>query len=140
MARETKLTPKIAAAIVKHIAAGVPRKHAAAAEGIVEDTIYKWMRRGRKGTALDDPYVKFFYAMKKADAQSVIRRVKRIEQAGKDGTWQADAWHLERVHDKEFAGNKREIKELREQLAALIKAVESGKLATADPKVKEDTA
>ena len=131
MPRVLKLTPKVAASIVKNIAAGVPRKYAAESVGVTVDCLFKWLRKGRKSKDQTYVYVSLFYAVKKADADSVARRVKSIDKAGKEGAWQAHAWHLERCHSGEFALNRREVKEMKDRLDAILKAIDSGKLVPA---------
>ncbi len=48
MARPTKLTPKLSAAIVARISAGDHVETAAARNGIHKDTYYRWMRDGAR--------------------------------------------------------------------------------------------
>lgn len=123
MARRTKLTPAIHAAIVQAVAGGVPLEQAAALADIHCRTVFDWFQRGegthpsRSQTPL---YAQFAQDIKKALAQDEAARVLRIRQAGMGGAvlhektitypdgrverevkhaapqWTADAWHLER--------------------------------------------
>jgi hypothetical protein len=148
------LTPDVQRVIVESVAAGVPRKYAAMRAGVTERAVYLWLSRGKRESKGE--YYSFYSALKKAEADAVAVRVARIARAGQGGQvverttvtttnakgetttrtaeklapgqWTADAWLLERRHE-EFAANRREIKELRAQLAALVKAVEDGRLA-----------
>jgi hypothetical protein len=157
--RIPKLTPEIHAAVVRDIAAGVPREHAAERASIHRATLFRWLARGRKDRA--GPYRDLCDAVKRAEADALaasVARIRRAAQGGqvierttttttrKDGSsttkvvermtagqWTADAWWLERRHPDEFAGNRHEAKELREQLKALLKLVSDGKLGATAP-------
>jgi hypothetical protein len=150
-----KLTPEVQKVIVDAVAGGVPRKYAAARAGVTPRAVELWVARGAKEKK--GPYASFFSAMKKAEADRLAASVARIGRAAAGGQvierttttttradgssttktvekvsrgeWTADAWFLERCHPDEFAGNKREVKELREQLVAVLKAVAHGRLA-----------
>ncbi len=151
-----KLTPEAQKVIVDAVAGGVPRKYAAARAGVAERTVREWVARGAKDKS--GAYAAFFAAMKKAEADRLAASVARIGRAAAggqvierttttttkpDGTvvtkcvekvtrgeWTADAWFLERRHPDEFAGNRREVKELKDQLTTLLKAVNDGRIAT----------
>ncbi|MBN9524101.1 hypothetical protein J0H58_37255 [bacterium] len=157
--RTPKLDPAASKAICDAVAAGVPRKYAALRAGVAERTVRDWLARGRREKS--GPYSAFLAALKKAEADRVAASVGRIGRAAAggqvverttttttkaDGTstskttekllapqWTADAWFLERTHPEQFAANRRELQELRAQLAALLKAVADGKLRPADP-------
>jgi hypothetical protein len=157
--RIPKLTPEVQTAIVRDIAAGVPREHAAERASIHRATLFRWLARGRKDRT--GPYRDLCDAVKKAEADALaasVARIRRAAQGGQvierttitttkpDGTvvtksvekvtrgeWTADAWWLERRHPDEFAGNRHEAKELREQLQAVLKLVSDGKLGATPP-------
>jgi len=122
LGRTTKLTPELHQAIVNAVSAGVSLVEAAQFAGVGRSTVLEWLDRGtgqgrRQGTEV---YIAFYAAVQKALAADTVRRVARIEQAGrggaviyrkttthKDGStsveerlaqpdWAADAWHLER--------------------------------------------
>ncbi len=92
--RPTKLTPEVQARIVEAIEAGNYIEVAAAAAGISKFTFYGWIQRGTDEP--DSIYSNFANAVEKARATAEARSVARILKAGNDGTWQADAWYLER--------------------------------------------
>jgi hypothetical protein len=46
---------------------------------------------------------KFRKAIEKGEALGIARRMARIEKAGVKGSWQADAWALERRNPEQFA-------------------------------------
>lgn len=164
-----KLTPETQKVIVEAIAAGVPQRHAAERAGVTAWTIQHWMRRGKKDRSGVYSHFFSAMKKAEADrlaasvariglaakgGQVIERTTTTTSKTTKDGTtitntktveriapgqWTADAWFLERRHPDEFAGNRREVKELRDQLAALLKAVTSGKVRIADPDVEEVT-
>jgi len=45
---------------------------------------------------------KFQKALEKGNSRGIERRLARIESAGKAGSWQADAWTLERRNPEQF--------------------------------------
>jgi hypothetical protein len=74
-------------------------EHACAYAGITSRTYRKW-----RELAEDDvqPYAKLFEEIRYAESESILRRLGRIEKAGIDGTWTADAWLLERKYPDQF--------------------------------------
>lgn len=85
------------------ISTGVPIKQTCAIVGINRDTYYRWYNNGKEDP--ESKYYPFYQRMEKAKANAIAARVKRINDAGKAGTWQADAWYLERI-DPEHFGRK----------------------------------
>ncbi len=121
MGRPTKLTPEASAAVLAAVSAGLPRHLAAHAAGVDRSTLLRWLAEGRR--AESGPCRDLRDALKKAEAVGVATRIARIADAGVAGTWQADAWYLERVHGDIFGTNARELKRLRQAVAALEKLV-----------------
>ncbi len=161
-----KLTPDVQKVIIDSIAGGVPQRAAAERALVSKSVLEKWIARGKADEKAKKagPYLAFFTALKKARADRLAASVARIGTAAEGGAvierttttitigdktttkvverlsqgqWTADAWFLERCHPDEFAGNRREVKELREQLAAVLKAVTDGKLGTSNQDGKE---
>jgi hypothetical protein len=97
MARPTKLTPELQTQIVAYITAGSYVETAAKAAGICKDTLYEWLSRGAKG---DEPYRAFSDAVQRALGQGELRDIAIIDNAAKNGVWQAAAWKLERRNPK----------------------------------------
>src|SRR5215510_4008876 len=89
--RPTLYTPELANRLADHIAAGLTDEEAAALEDISYDCINRWRKGNRE----------FCEAVKKAEAQRLLLRLKRIE-AGEQG-WQGTAWALERLYPHRFA-------------------------------------
>jgi transposase len=94
MRRAISLNNDIQERIVRAIQAGNYQETAARFGGIGVSTFYKWMARG-----LEEPeskYGEFREAIENAKAQAEVFDVALIDQAAKDGSWQAAAWKLER--------------------------------------------
>lgn len=94
--------------------------------GIHPDTVRRWRYRleacdpqiddetGELTTYADDgarPSIpelfEFFEGVKKATAEARIERLAHIEKAGRDGTWTAAAWWLERRYPDEYGRRER---------------------------------
>ncbi len=117
--RRVKLTEARQQKIVQAISLGTPLETAFQYAGISIGTGFNWLSKGEH-PAKAPIYAEFLEAVTLARAQDEMRRIGRIEQAGrggaviarktirrKDGTveteertqppdWQADAWFLER--------------------------------------------
>jgi hypothetical protein len=91
--RPTKMTRFRVNAILQALRAGAPEKHAAMAAGVGYSTYAAWK------AAFPD----FQERVEMAQAQCVVQRLRRIERAGKAGSWQADMTVLERRHPEHFA-------------------------------------
>ncbi len=117
------LTPDVQATLCTHVAKGVPLTLAASLAGVSPRAFFKWLKRGRLGDQHKDGFSPacdaLSAAIKKAQAEDVARRVGRIDTAAGNGSWQADAWHLERTRPEHFGSDRRELRELRKALAAL---------------------
>ena len=114
--RPSLLTPAVRDAVVAGFTDGLPTAFAAAAGGVCPRTLRYWLASGRRGDSAEA--VQFLAAVKKARAEGVAARLRRITAAaGKH--WQADAWVLERTYPEVFGTNRRELRELRKQLTDL---------------------
>ena len=85
--------------LLEAIRLGMYTEHACAYAGITSATFRNWRKLAEDGV---EPYKSFWISVSKAEADAIVRRVARIEQAGKDGSWQADAWLLERKYPDKF--------------------------------------
>lgn len=116
--RPTDCTPDIADAVAQHIIDGLSNRDAAALAGISESAFYEWLKRGReelerresprvkpgsKQWEREQPFVEFAEQVKKAIPQRKLKHLGNINKAATDGTWQASAWLLERLHPDEFS-------------------------------------
>ncbi len=93
----TKLTAKTVQAITKALGKGASYKVAAAYGDISEGTMHQWRK--------DHP--EFSEQVKRARAEAVMARVERIETAAKSGSWQADAWWLERAEREDWGRHEK---------------------------------
>ena len=90
--RPTKRTPEREQRLLDALRAGNARVHAARYAGIDQDSITNWMHRSSD----------FSDAVKKAEADAIVRHVANIAKAAADGQWQASAWWLERRYPEHF--------------------------------------
>jgi hypothetical protein len=90
--RPTKYTPETIKAVTDAIGAGMSIEDSCVYADIAKETFYTWK--------ID--YPEFSDAVKKAEINGKLRRILRIDKAGKDGHWQADAWYLERKFPEEY--------------------------------------
>jgi|GEM_PF-1502483 len=95
--RPTKLTPSFLKQVEELAALGMNQRQIADVLSVGEMTMSMWKRER------NDLEVKFVKALKKGEAAGIRRRLRRIELAGEKGSWQADAWTLERRHPDQFA-------------------------------------
>jgi transposase len=121
MSKSIKLTEATKAAICRDLAAGLPRTCAAKRAGIARRTLNNWLRRGQSGVPRDAEYVDFARAVAKAEQDAVARCVALIQTAAKDD-WRAAAWYLEHKFPEDWWINRKELTDLRRQLAVLIAA------------------
>src|SRR5438105_1339231 len=120
--RPTKYTPEIVEKITSAIAVGAPYAHACAYAGISQDTFARWRER----------YPDFADAVKSAEGRGVIGWLARIEQAAKEGNWQAAAWKLERRYPHDFGRRDRmpvDVSELDKQFEAEVANLIAGREA-----------
>jgi hypothetical protein len=98
--RGTKWSLDTQEAICQAIRLGVPQKYAAEGNGVDEQTVMLWMRRGRAG---ESPYDQFFEAMTRARADCVKRLVVNAQGDGPSGA----RWILERRFSSQFGAKSR---------------------------------
>jgi len=103
--RPRKLTRPVQDRIVKAIRLGASYAIAAASASITDRTMYAWMAQGREANS--GVHFRFYQAIKKAEADAAERALGRLQIAAKNGTWQADAWLLERRYRDDYALNSR---------------------------------
>lgn len=94
MARPTKLTPDIQAAIVDAILHGASYKDAAESAGVSYSTFNVWMKAGEN--AKNGKFVKFLEAVRQADAECARNMVRVIQSAAAKGDWKAALEWLKR--------------------------------------------
>jgi len=94
-----KLTDDRHALIIECLRKGYSMEATAALAGVVKSTIYRWLRKAKEG---DEYYGPFLMAMQEASAQFEGEAIDAIVGAGKNGTWQAYAWMMERKHPERW--------------------------------------
>ena len=99
-----KFNEKTRKRLLDSIRLGAFIEHACYYAGINSSTFRRWRDQADKGI---EPFASFWNEITVAESEAIIRRVARIEQAGVDGNWQADAWFLERKHPDKFGRRDR---------------------------------
>ena len=99
--RPSKLTPETQKKITDAIRLGATYKLAAQYAGITYETFNNWMNAGRESKS--GTFFQFFHAVKEAEGAAAVGWLAKIEKAANDGTWQAAAWKLERLHGDDYA-------------------------------------
>lgn len=97
----SKLTTQFIHNVEKLAAQGLNQRQIATILNVGACTISIW--KAGKGRLEE----KFQKALAKGEAEGVRRRLARIEKAGIKGSWQADAWMLERRQPEQFGRNDR---------------------------------
>lgn len=117
--RPSKFTPERRASILNAISRRAPYEMAAEANGICEDTLYEWLRRGKQDLKLgiESDYAIFSEDLKRIDMEKALQHSDKI--ADNVDRWQADAWLLERRWHKYYSTNAGNI-ELNNKLDKLL--------------------
>ena len=95
-----KLTSDRFNIIVDSARKGLPWKYMAWLAGIDYETLLNWRKRGEKDT--EGKFFELIGAIKKANAEWVREKMRRIDKAGENGTWTADMTQLERFDPENF--------------------------------------
>ena len=114
--RPSILTPDVQRRLCEAIAAGNTRHDAAEYAGIGESTLRAWLAKGkhqRRGT-----YRALLAAVKKAEADAVVRNVAIIQKAASK-TWQAAAWWLERKRANDWSQGRDLVRQLAKEVKEL---------------------
>lgn len=106
MARPTKLTKKVEAAIVQSVRNGNYSEVAARAAGISPTTMRNWRARGEEGGAKNAPYVRFLAALTRAEAEAEERAVKALGDAFSED-WRAAVEYLKRKNPERWSATER---------------------------------
>lgn len=89
--------PAVEATMLDVVRMGTPRTLAGPAAGITSQTFFRWLRMS--------PHLR--RAVEEAEAESIYRRIKRIEDAALAGDPKADMWFLERSPvSRAYFGNR----------------------------------
>jgi transposase len=108
----TKLTPERQRAVIDALRAGCYKATAAEYAGIGVSTLHRWLETGEADHDNDrqSDYRDFWEAVKKADAEFQMWALLQIDNAARDGSWQAAAWRLERKYPQLW-GRKQRVEE-----------------------------
>jgi hypothetical protein len=94
MARPTKLTDKHIKDVEEAMRLGLTYALASGYVGVSESTFYAWLSKGQ--TKPRSNYGRFREALKRGQSKAAALSLARIQRAANNGSWQADAWLLER--------------------------------------------
>lgn len=82
-------------------------------------------------------------AVQEAEADAKVGALARIQKAGREGTWQADAWYLERKYPREFGrrihevsgpeGGSVEVADARARVATMLDRLAGANALAEDP-------
>jgi transposase len=118
--RPTALTPEVQRRVCEAIAAGNTRHDAAEYAGVGASTVRAWLAKGQRQSR--GRFRAFLAAIKKAEADAVVRNVAIIHKAATK-SWQAAAWWLERKRGEDWSQNKDVIHQLVKEVQELKKLV-----------------
>ena len=118
--RPTSLTPEVQRRVCDAIAAGNTRHDAAEYAGVGASTLRAWLARGRRQRR--GKFQALLAAVKKAEADAVVRNVAIIQKAA-NKSWQVAAWWLERKRGEDWSQNKDVIHQLVKEVQELKRLV-----------------
>lgn len=105
------LTPEVQTILLSALRSGVHFETAAALAGIARDTLWRWLREGRR--APDGPCGVFVKEADRALAEAEAGHVRNIRDAGQED-WKASAWILQNRYPERW-GNKVKVETTDEQ-------------------------
>ena len=118
--RPSALTPEVQRRLCDAIAAGNTRNDAAEYAGVGESTLRRWLAQGRRRRS--GKFRALLAAVKKAEADAVVRNVAIIQKAAAT-SWQAAAWWLERKRDADWSQCKGLVRRLAREVQELKRVV-----------------
>jgi hypothetical protein len=147
--KRSVLTPDLIERLVRNLATGVFLKDAAVSAGVHPSSLFRWRAHADDPEPLPEHFARegdyvaahdhwllcgeLRERTEKAEADAKAASLGRIRKAGADGTWQADAWYLERKYPHEYGrrvaevsgpdGGPIEVADARSRLASLIERV-----------------
>lgn len=133
----SKLSDPKVSILLQALTGGNYIETACAYAGLAPSTIYRWLERGRaekasieagnKPNADEAEYLELCEAVEKARAAAVISNVTIIQQAARNGQWQAAAWWLERSMPQQYGRRLQaevstpvSVQELEQRMLALL--------------------
>jgi hypothetical protein len=106
--RPTKYNDDVSKRIANAISVGATKRLAAAMGGINITTLLDWEQG--KGGIPKSAFREFRQRLDEAEAHAAMRKLARIENAGREGDWRADAWWLERRLPDEYGKSVADIR------------------------------
>jgi hypothetical protein len=100
MARPTKLEPKTLKRLVDAIKLGATYPIACKYANISYETFCAWRRKADEEES--GLFVEFAEAIALAEGTAGVTALRKIQQASREGTWQASAWFLERRYPDQY--------------------------------------
>lgn len=104
--RNTKLTPETQKLIVDALSVGATHRLACEYAGIVQETFYTWLEKGREGK---EPYAEFLEQVSRTQGRAAVGWLAKIEASANAGDWRAVAWKLERRYPEEFGKSVQDV-------------------------------
>lgn len=109
MARKTILTNEMITQF-DAVSTGLPERYSAELIGVCQADVTNWKlwglaarkKKKSKRTANGLLYMAFLEQLEKARTLARLSRIQHIQKAGQGGSWQADAWWLERMCPESF--------------------------------------
>lgn len=123
-------------------------EHACAYADLAPSTVYRWLERGRAEKQAQDqgntpdpietPYIELCEAIEKARASAIVANVTIIQQAARNGQWQAAAWWLERSLPQQYGRRVQaevsgtvDLKDLEQRMLAMVEDDDSSDIQEA---------
>lgn len=100
MARPTKFTPEVTAAILTALGIGATLKDASEAAGVDYNTFNEWMKRGAKEQS--GKFHEFYEASRRVEAEATMKYLGVIADAARKGDWKAALEWLKRRRRSEW--------------------------------------
>jgi hypothetical protein len=114
-----RLTPQVEDIILTAMRRGCTYRVAATAAGVSQQTIFHWLRLGRRSKS--GKFLKFLKSLRQVQAQALAACAARVMDAVNAGDIRAAQWFLERRAPEDYGPLP--VKELDRRLAALEKAL-----------------
>jgi len=89
-------TPERAVEMLNYFAIGGLKKDVCEASGISRQTLHNWEEQAKSKDRSTEEIRAFVNQMGRKRAMRRIEALARIQRAGMEGVWQAEAWYLER--------------------------------------------
>jgi hypothetical protein len=116
-----RLTPLVESIILEAMRRGATYRVAGLAAGVSQQTIFHWLRQGRRSKS--GKFVKFLKSLRQVQAQALAACAARVLEAVDAGDVKAAQWFLERRAPEDYGPFP--IKDIERRLKALEKTYET---------------